>query len=395
MRLNSLAGPPDRRSIAVERRRAPRCRPHPHLALSPDRSSVPSTSASRVYLQTLVGMLAAQTPADLSDPGNLGEQRFELPYSGWYWQVRRGRTGRSCSPRNRSSTTSLDFAKATDQHDVDGRHRRRAARSGRPVAPRASTARIDFGPGNSYESSSPAMPARWPDEIAAFRRNVLLTLAVFGIGLVIAITAQIRWGLRPLDRVRREPGAICGAARKPVSTGPFPAEIEPLAKELNALLESNQQIIERARTQVGNLAHALKTPLSVITNEARAARGPLAEKVDRAGRDHAARRSAHYLDRARIAARSKVIGAVTEVEPVVGRLVRAMNRIHEDRGLALTADVRRRALFRGEQQDLEEIIGNLVDNACKWAKSEVTDRRRLSEAAERRFAGPADRQYRR
>jgi signal transduction histidine kinase len=79
----------------------------------------------------------------------------------------------------------------------------------------------------------------------------------------------------------------------------------------------------------------------------------------------------HYLDRARIAARSKVIGAITDVEPAVARLLRAMGRIHEDRHVALAADVDKGAMFRGEQQDLEEIIGNLVDNACKWAKSRV------------------------
>ncbi|MBN9010912.1 MAG: histidine kinase, partial [Rhizobiales bacterium] len=80
----------------------------------------------------------------------------------------------------------------------------------------------------------------------------------------------------------------------------------------------------------------------------------------------------HYLDRARIAARSKVIGAITDVEPAMARLVRAMNRIHEDRRITVTADVAKGTLFRGEQQDLEEIIGNLVDNACKWAKGRVT-----------------------
>ena len=109
---------------------------------------------------------------------------------------------------------------------------------------------------------------------------------------------------------------------------------------MNALLESNQQIIERARTQVGNLAHALKTPLSVITNEARAGSGPLAEKV--AEQAEIMRMQVnHYLDRAQIAARSKVIGAVTEVDPAVASLVRAMRRIHEDRGLELTVEVAR------------------------------------------------------
>ena len=197
-----------------------------------------------------------------------------------------------------------------------------------------------------------------------------LTLAALGIGLVIATTAQIRWGLRPLDNVRRGLAAL-RSGKETRFEGPFPAEIQPLAKELNALLESNQEIIERARTQVGNLAHALKTPLSVITNEARAGSGPLAGKVTEQA-ELMRTQVNHYLERARIAARSKVIGAVTEVEPVVDGIVRAMDRIHEDRGIDLGADVAKGALFRGEKQDLEEIVGNLVDNACKWAKAEVS-----------------------
>src|SRR5262249_23907911 len=134
--------------------------------------------------------------------------------------------------------------------------------------------------------------------------------------------------------------------------GPFPAEIEPLAKELNALLDSNQEIVKRARTQVGNLAHGLKTPLSVITNEARAGKGPFAEKVAEQA-EMMKQQITHYLDRARIAAGVEVIGAVTEVEPVVGRLTRAMQRIHGDRSLAISAEVPPAARFKGEQQDFE------------------------------------------
>ena len=135
-------------------------------------------------------------------------------------------------------------------------------------------------------------------------------------------------------------------------------------------MHSNQQIIERARTHVGNLAHALKTPLSVITNEARSDQGKLATKVSEQA-EIMRMQINHHLDRARIAARSQVIGAVTEVEPVLVRLVRAMRRIHEDRGLTIDLHVADDARFRGEQQDLEEMIGNLVDNACKWASSKV------------------------
>ena len=322
-----------------------------------------------VYLRTLIGTLASQTPTKFTDPGNLGEQRFELPYSGWYWQVRRGKDGPVVLASKSLFNDVLDFSTAGSQHKTED------ATGGALLGPDNQSLRgldrtIDFGPGNTYELLVTGNAGDMAEEIAAFTRSTLLTLSVFGLGLIISITAQTRWALRPLDRVRRGLTDL-RSGKEARFTGSYPAEIAPLARELNALLESNQQIIERARTQVGNLAHALKTPLSVITNEARSSRGPLASKVTEQA-EIMRQQVTSYLDRARIAARSKVIGAVTEVEPVVGRLVRAMNRIHDDRHLRLISNVPPHSLFRGEQQDFEEIVGNLVDNACKWAKSEVT-----------------------
>ncbi len=153
--------------------------------------------------------------------------------------------------------------------------------------------------------------------------------------------------------------------------GEFPVEIAPLARETNALIDANREIVERARTHVGNLAHALKTPLSVIVNEA-TTRGndPLAHKVLEQTdimRDQVARQ----LERARLAARSTVIGTLIDVPPVVTALARSMEKLHRERDIAIAVDVPAHARFRGEQQDLEEMVGNLVDNACKWAQSRV------------------------
>ncbi|HET7718185.1 MAG TPA: ATP-binding protein [Bauldia sp.] len=321
-----------------------------------------------VYLRTLVGSLAQQSPPASADPGNLGEPRFELTYSGWYWQVREPGGGPVVLASRSLFTDTLDLSRATGTGDLDG------MTTGALVGPDDQSLRVlartvDFDSAHRYEVLVAGDAGEVGDQIAAFRWSVGLTLAALGVGLVIATTAQIRWGLRPLDNVRRGLAAL-RSGKETRFEGPFPAEIEPLAKELNALLESNQEIIERARTQVGNLAHALKTPLSVITNEARGARGPLADKV--AEQAELMRTQVnHYLERARIAARSKVIGAVTEVEPVVASIVRAMVRIHDERGLSIGSDVAKGALFRGEKQDLEEIVGNLVDNACKWANSKV------------------------
>jgi signal transduction histidine kinase len=321
-----------------------------------------------VYLKTLVGTLASQDPSNLTDPGNLGEQRFEALYSGWYWQVRRGGNGPVVLASGSLFSDILDIATVSDRR-VNGDITAGALVGPDNQALRLLSQTITFDPNHKLDVLVAGDAGELRSQIGAFRTSVILTLAVFGIGLILATTIQIRWGLRPLDRVRRGLTDL-RTGKETRFEGPFAAEIEPLARELNALLESNQEIIERARTQVGNLAHALKTPLSVITNEARATRGPLAEKIAEQAAIMRLQIN-HYLDRARIAARSKVIGAVTDVEPVVRRLMRAMNRIHEERRLVLSVDVAKGAMFKGEQQDLEEVLGNLVDNACKWARSRV------------------------
>jgi signal transduction histidine kinase len=150
----------------------------------------------------------------------------------------------------------------------------------------------------------------------------------------------------------------------------LPQEIEPLQLELNALLKSNQEIVERARTHVGNLAHALKTPLAVVVNEARDDGSPLARKVaEQAEIMHTQVNT--YLDRARMAARIGVIGRVTEVRPVGESLIRALERIYRDKQLSYSVECPAGTRFLGERQDLEEMLGNLLDNASKWAHARV------------------------
>jgi signal transduction histidine kinase len=153
-------------------------------------------------------------------------------------------------------------------------------------------------------------------------------------------------------------------------TGEFPSEVAPLARELNQVLDINREITTRARRQVGNLAHALKTPLSVLLNEAANDRSLLSDMV----REQTAimrDQVQYYLDRARAAARAATIGNITDVEPVIESFVRIFEKICRDRGVAFTAHIGTNLRFRGEKQDLEEMVGNLVDNAGKWAQTAV------------------------
>ncbi|HEX2256047.1 MAG TPA: ATP-binding protein, partial [Afifellaceae bacterium] len=177
---------------------------------------------------------------------------------------------------------------------------------------------------------------------------------------------------RPQSEADEERGALRLVRRGDAAhlEGRYPAEIAPLVEDLNALIDSNREIVERARTHAGNLAHALKTPLAVLQNEAGEVDEPLARKVREqiaVMRDQVG----HHLDRAQMAGQLNVIGAVTAVEPVIDGLVRVMRKIHQDRGLTIECQADPELRFRGERQDLEEMIGNLLDNSCKWAAARV------------------------
>jgi len=176
-------------------------------------------------------------------------------------------------------------------------------------------------------------------------------------------------GLAPLGRVSRALTAI-REGRADHLEGDFPAEIRPLADELNALVAHNAQVVTRARTHVGNLAHFLKTPLSVLANEAQGSQGPLAEAVTR--QVSVMRRQVdHYLARARTVGSVAVIGARTEAAPVVADLTRALSKLYAPRAVTIDRQCPEGLSFRGDRADLEEMIGNLLDNACKWATQRV------------------------
>jgi len=175
--------------------------------------------------------------------------------------------------------------------------------------------------------------------------------------------------LRPLRDIGNELAAIRSGETSKLEGDP-PEEIQPLQEELNALIQSNQAIIERARTHVGNLVHALKTPLSVITNEARERGDPFAEKI--AGQAELMREYiTHHLSRAQVAARVSIVGGVTDVNETVTSLTNALTRIYSERNLRFEVDCPQDAKFRGEKQDLQEMVGNLLDNACKWAEEKI------------------------
>ena len=324
-----------------------------------------------VYLRTLVADVATPEENAAKFPASLGEPLFDLPLSGWYWQVTRldaptpdVRSSRSLWDMNLPHLASLGISSAPG-----------GARSGYAQGPEGQELRIvertiDLGEEGRYLVAVGGDASEIEDEIYNFDGALFVTFAVLAIVLLLTTTFQVRFGLAPLKRVSQGIAAIRAGSGERLD-GVFPVEIAPLARETNALLDANRDIVARARTHVGNLAHALKTPLSVMLNEASAhGSDPFALKVREQTeimRDQVSR----HLERARLAARVSVIGTVTDVREVLTALVRTLEKLYHHRGIAIAIDAPEGVRFRGERQDLEEMIGNLVDNACKWAQSRV------------------------
>lgn len=207
-------------------------------------------------------------------------------------------------------------------------------------------------------------------DVRAFALATSWTLAAFAVGLLAMMFFQVRWGLGPLFAMRDAVADIREGARERLEES-APSELAPLARELNALIDHNRDVVERARAHVGNLAHALKTPISVVLNESRAQSGPFAESV-RVQTEKMRLQVDHHLKRASAAARAQAIGARTDVASVVDDLARTLPRMYPDRAIALDVAVADGAAFRGERQDLEEMIGNLLENAFKWTRAQVS-----------------------
>jgi signal transduction histidine kinase len=323
-----------------------------------------------VYLRTLVADVASPEEGSDKFPQSIGEPLFELPLSGWYWQVTRLDTPKHEVHSSRSLWDSNLPHLPTDRSAETGEARQGYAEGPEEQNLRIVERNIDLGDDGRYLIAVAGDASEIDDETRSFDGVIGLTFGALTIALLLTTALQVRFGLLPLKRISEGLAAI-RSGRAERLEGEFPVEIAPLARETNALLDTNREIVERARTHVGNLAHALKTPLSVLVNEA-AARGndPLAHKVLEQTdimRDQVARQ----LERARLAARFTVVGSLIDVPPVVTALARTMEKLHRERDIAIAVDVPPHAGFRGEEQDLEEMVGNLVDNACKWAQSRV------------------------
>lgn len=288
---------------------------------------------------------------------------FERPFSGAYWQI-----------------TSPDGAVATSRSLWDqslpaavGGHGEVLFRAA--PGPRGESLRVAERDVLLPGAAAPAHVAvalsytGTAAEIARLRTLLLLVFVLLGAGLVAGVVATVVVGLAPLRAVRRALAEVRDGRRERLAIA-APAEIAPLVAEVDALIAANRATVERARAHVGNLAHALKTPLAVLRNALDAARPDVAQaRAEAAALDRLVQ---HHLARARTAAlAASTAGASVAPHAIAEEVAGALRRIFADRGLAITVAGDRGARVRMDPQDLTEMLGNLMENACKWARSRV------------------------
>nr|WP_317893013.1 ATP-binding protein [uncultured Sphingomonas sp.] len=293
---------------------------------------------------------------------NLGDQRFLEPGSGLYWQV----SGKGFEPFPSRSLWDRKLPEGDPHHDKE----------------------IHTYDSNAFPDEKlriverdltlPGSPVRWRFQVAesrdvldaqidALRRTLIRSFLLLGLGLIVMAALQTWYGLLPLRKLRYAIARLrSGEAAR--LEGAMPAEVAPMVEELNALVEHNDRQAEEARRHAGNLAHALKTPLTVIMNAAAAGQDDLAATVIREARTMR-RQVDHHLARARAVGRRGSAHSRAEVWPSVEAVERAVSRLYPN--VRVDVDGARDLIARIERQDLDEILGNLVENAAKYGGGSV------------------------
>ncbi len=315
------------------------------------------------HLETLVGV-SLSGEDDAFPASSLADPRFQRPASGWYWEIRDAEGNITGFSPSLIGTILPEMQSGFDADNV----RTDVQQDGFGTQIRMLERKITLADRTILISVTGNLDEMF-DLVDNFRGQTLIVLGAVGVMLAVMSGLVARFALRPIGRLRRAVEQVREGESEQVE-GIYPQEIAPLAEEVNELLRSNTQIIERARSQVGNLAHGLKTPLAVLRNEAAGGSAGLGDIV-LSETDKMAGLVSSYLDRARLAARTAVVGRRANVTSTMDRLVRVMGKLHRDRTISLNSGTADEIWFRGEESDLEEMAGNLLDNASKWAKSAV------------------------
>ncbi|MGB7286198.1 MAG: sensor histidine kinase [Salaquimonas sp.] len=334
------------------------------------RESVETNLTDRLTanLYNIMGSVSPNINGNLVGRPDLRDSRFQAFQSGYYWSVIE-----VSNPSNQISSSSLvgeqiDIPLSTVFDESFQRKSRIADKVGNQLV--AIEAQAFLGDGeNLYSFKITGNRSEVDRQVNQFVRQLLLVLGLFALGFVLVTYFIVRIGLSPLREATQKLGDIREGKIEKLD-GEYPLEIQPLIDETNSLISSNQSVIERARTQVGNLAHSLKTPLAVLKNEGAKTRPELRDIIEQQISQMQSQIQT-YLDRARISARAGTITSRTNIVPAIERLLRVMTKLNPNLSFVFSQASEATLLFAGEQQDFEEMLGNLLENASKFAKSTV------------------------
>lgn len=292
----------------------------------------------------------------------LGDQRFLEPNSGLYYQI----SGGGFEPFRSRSLWDRELRPGGKHNDIDVHYRDSAEFPDEPLRVVERDVKL------------PGSPVRWrfqvaqsraalDDQIAILRRTVVRSFALLGVGLLALAALQTYYGLLPLRKVRKAIAKMRSDEATRVDE-PLPDELTPMVEELNALIEHNEIQAEEARRHAGNLAHALKTPLTVIMNAATANAPDLPETVIREATTMR-RQVDHHLARARAVGRRGHAHSRAEVWPSLEAVERAVGRLYPDVRIDIAGP--KDLCVHVERQDLDELLGNLIENAAKYGGGSV------------------------
>lgn len=306
---------------------------------------------------------------------NLSDPRYDVAQSGYYWEIQKGGKvlARSASMQGAPLRTPPDQRADVGVHT----HVMNGPTGMLVVAERL----VWRNPVGDPEQFIIGTDKRHLDNvIGSFNSTLSWSLLGLGLSMVVAAGLLIVFAMQPLEALRDALSSVRSGSTKAL-TGRFPSEVQPLVDELNALIASTTDLIQRARTQAGNIAHGLKTPLVVLTDEA--------HRIAEQGLPNSAatildqcRKLQTHIDyqttRARVVATRLSFGASAAVQTAVAEIVTAMTRLHRGRALTFINEVPAALAVACDRQDLHEILANLVDNASKHAKCRVRIRTTLS-----------------
>ena len=322
------------------------------------------------FMETLIGASRVDSTSSITVVSELGDPRFFRPYSGWYWQINEK------SKTLVRSRSMWDQVFTLDKRLIGGRAKfiDEALRQTTQNNPGVSSQNLVV---IQREISFPGMSTpitfmvsgntnEFEKNISRYNNILVSSLVLLGLGLFVSVFLQVKYGLLPLEKIKNSLFKIRnGDATKLEDI--YPTEVSPLAKEINTLLDHNEKIISRAKMNVGNLAHALKTPVAVIKNHITAKKNDDVIDSQMIVIENYINK---YLQKARASATSKLKKTKIDITEVIMKMRQIFKKINPELKIIFKSN-NEKFLIAGSEDDIDEIIGNVMENACKWTKTQV------------------------